>query len=56
MKKAGLNPMSNAPPPTYISSFGVVLDKYVPPEGDGKVIWFHTNDGTIALRRFDAGQ
>jgi len=36
MKKAGLNPMSNAPPPTYISSFGVVLDKYVPPEGDGK--------------------
>ena len=35
---------------------GVVLDKYVPPEGDGKVIWLHTNDGTIALRRFDAGQ
>jgi len=36
MKKAGLMPMANAPPPTYISSFGVVLDKYVPPEGDGK--------------------
>lgn len=47
MKKNGLNPMANAAPPTYISSFGVVLDKYVPPEGDGKVscitIWttFH---------------
>ena len=36
MKKNGLNPMANAAPPTYISSFGVVLDKYVPPEGDGK--------------------
>ena len=56
MKKNGINPMANAPPPTYISSFGVVLDKYVPPEGDGKVICFHMNDGTIAQRRFDAGQ
>ena len=37
MKKNGINPMANSPPPTYISSFGVVLDKYVPPEGDGKV-------------------
>ena len=37
MKKNGINPMANAPPPTYISSFGVVLDKHVPPEGDGKV-------------------
>lgn len=49
MKKNGLNPMANAAPPTYISSFGVVLDKYVPPEGDGKASLFSQGGASQGL-------
>jgi len=45
MKKMGMNPMAQAPPPTYISSFGTVLDTYVPPEGDGKASWSGSGSG-----------
>ena len=37
MKKLGIAPMkSYSEKPTYISSTGVIMDQYVPVEGDGK--------------------
>ena len=37
MKKIGISPMkSYMEKPTYISSTGVIMDQYVPVEGDGK--------------------
>ena len=42
LKKLGVEPASPYnEKPFYISSTGAILDAYVPPEGDGKVVIFY---------------
>ena len=56
MKKIGLEPPSYYnEKPFYISSTGALLDAYVPPEGDGKVLLLNKIDNDIAtiLGEFD---
>jgi len=56
MKKLGLPaPSSWQEKPLYISSTGMVIDQYIPPEGDGKASLISTAKAKEVCELFSLG-